>query len=162
MLIAVVSDTHKMNKYIQAARKTILESRADVVIHLGDNSEDIESITEGFNGDVYGVRGNCDCIGTYPKERLLKLDGKSIFMCHGDAYGVKFGLNNIYFKGREVGADIILFGHTHEAIIEKEGKVILMNPGSVSLPRFRGRYIGLINIDDNGSINTELRNIEEE
>lgn len=32
-----------------------------------------------------------------------------------------------------------------------------MNPGSISLPRFKGRCVGFINIDDNGDIDAYLR-----
>ena len=40
MLIAVISDTHRVAKYINIAKEYI--KSADVLIHLGDNSEDIE------------------------------------------------------------------------------------------------------------------------
>ena len=32
-------------------------------------------------------------------------------MCHGHKYGVKYGYNSIYYRGKEIGADIVLFGH---------------------------------------------------
>lgn len=157
MLIAVVSDTHRMDRYIKLAKELIKE--ADVLIHLGDNIEDVEVLERGFKGEVYAVSGNCDYSNRYPKERIIELNGKKIFFTHGDIYGVKNGLNNIYFKGREVEADIVLFGHTHEAIIEKENNIILMNPGSISLPRFKGRYVGFIDITENGDVNPYLKEV---
>ena len=58
--------------------------------------------------------------------------GKKIFMCHGHRYGVKYGYNSIFYRGKEVGADIVLFGHSHLPIIDEHDGLILMNPGSIS------------------------------
>ena len=35
-----------------------------------------------------------------------------------------------------------------------------MNPGSISLPRFKGRYVGFIDINDDGNIDTYLKEIK--
>ncbi len=157
MLIAVVSDTHRVDKYIEAVKKIIEE--ADVLIHLGDNIEDAEYLEREFKGEVYIVSGNCDFSRKYPKDRLIEIEGKRIFMTHGDLYAVKVGLNSIYYKGREVEADIALFGHTHQALIEKTNELILMNPGSTSLPRLSKRSVGFIKIDE-GEVEVYLKEIE--
>ena len=128
MLIAVISDTHRVAKYINIAKEYI--KSADVLIHLGDNSEDIEELT---------------------KESIIVLEGKKIFITHGDLYGVKYSLTNLYYRAKEVEADIVLFGHTHEQIILNEDGIIFMNPGSISLPKLRGRHIGYIDMN-NGKI----------
>lgn len=155
MLIAVVSDTHRMSKYINLAKGAI--KKADILIHLGDNIEDVEMLEKGFDGEVYAVAGNCDYTSKYPKEGIIEVNGKKIFFTHGDLYGVKSSINNIYYRGRELEADIVLFGHTHQQMVEKEHGMILMNPGSISLPRFKGRCVGFINIDNNGDIDAYLK-----
>ncbi|EHI97371.1 phosphodiesterase, MJ0936 family [Clostridium sp. DL-VIII] len=159
MLIAVVSDTHRITKYIKLAKELI--KGADILIHLGDNIEDVQILEDNFNGKVYAVAGNCDYSGKYPKEGIIEVNNRKIFFTHGDLYGVKSSINNIYYRGREVEADVVLFGHTHEQLLEKENGIILMNPGSVSLPRFRGRYVGFININDNSDIDTYFKEIRE-
>ena len=159
MLIAVISDTHRVNKYINLAKNVIKD--ADILIHLGDNIEDVDILKDGFDGEVYAVAGNCDFSAKYPKEGMIEINGRKIFYTHGDLYGVKSTINNIYYRGRELGADVVLFGHTHEHGIERTEDLILMNPGSVSLPRLRGRYVGIIDIDDNGEIDTYLREVRE-
>ncbi|MDS0528522.1 metallophosphoesterase [Clostridium sp. SHJSY1] len=146
MKIAVVSDTHRMGKYIKIINNHIKDS--DILIHLGDNIEDIEELSKGFKGEVYGVKGNCDFSNIYPSEQILNISGKKIFITHGHNYGVKSTFNNIFYKGREITADIVLFGHTHEHIIFKEEGIIFMNPGSVPLPRSNGRFIGFIEIEE--------------
>lgn len=159
MLIAVISDTHRVKKYIDLAKNVIKD--ADILIHLGDNIEDVDILKDGFDGEVYAVAGNCDFSAKYPKEGMIEINGRKIFYTHGDLYGVKSTINNIYYRGRELGADVVLFGHTHEHGIERTEDLILMNPGSVSLPRLRGRYVGIIDIDDNGEIDTYLREVRE-
>ncbi|MFT8351003.1 metallophosphoesterase [Clostridium saccharoperbutylacetonicum] len=159
MLIGVISDTHRMLKYVNLAKE--ITKNADILIHLGDNIEDVEVLEQGFNGKVYAVAGNCDYSSKYPKEAVIEVYGKKIFFTHGDLYGVKRTINNIYYKGKELGADIVLFGHTHEQMIERDEKLILMNPGSISLPRFKGRYVGFIEIDEDGNIDTYLKEVNE-
>ena len=36
---------------------------------------------------------------------------------------------------KRFGADILIFGHTHIPYLEKEEDVILLNPGSLALPK---------------------------
>ena len=35
--------------------------------------------------------------------------------------------------------DIVLYGHTHRPEVDRKGKVIAVNPGSLSYPRQEGR-----------------------
>lgn len=154
MIIGVMSDTHCIEKYINLAFEKM--KNADVILHLGDCSPDIAKFKDKFNGEVYVVDGNCDFKGDYPKERLLEIQNKKIFMAHGDRYGVKNDFNNIYYRGKELGADIVLFGHSHIEMIQEVNDMLLMNPGSASLPKGKGNSIGIIEIDDNGNIDAKI------
>lgn len=158
MLIAVVSDTHRVQKYIEKAKEYLKE--ASIIIHLGDNIEDVEYLKEGFKGDIYAVKGNCDFKNTYPMEQVIDIEGIRIFMTHGHNYGVKMSLNNIYYKAKESNVDIVLFGHTHQHLIIEEDGITFMNPGSISLPRSMGRYIGFINIEDGKVEDVYLKEIK--
>ena len=156
MLIAVVSDTHRVIKYIDLAKQLIKD--ADVLIHLGDNIDDVDVLKSGFKGEVYAVAGNCDYSAKYPKEGIIEVNGKKIFFTHGDLYGVKSSINSIYYRGKELGVDIVLFGHTHEPYKEEKNGMLLMNPGSIAKPVLRDRCIGFIEIDDDGNlIRSELK-----
>ncbi|EKQ51836.1 MULTISPECIES: metallophosphoesterase [unclassified Clostridium] len=157
MLIAVISDTHRISKYIDLAKEVI--KSADILIHLGDNVDDVEILEKNFKGKVYAVSGNCDYTTKYPRENIIEVNGKKIFFTHGDLYGVKSSINNIYYRGRELEADIVLFGHTHIHLIEEEDGIILMNPGSISLPRLNKRCIGFIDINDNGEVRTYFKEV---
>lgn len=158
MLIAVVSDTHRMQRYIEAVRERIID--ADVLIHLGDNVDDIEELSDGFEGEVYAVAGNCDYSNEYPIERVIELEGAKILATHGHTYNVKCGLHNLYYRAQELGVNIALFGHTHQELVIREHGITIMNPGSVSLPRGKGRYIGFIEIKAGEEPNVYLESIE--
>ena len=84
---------------------------------------------------------------------------KKIFITHGDLYGVKDGMTNIYYKGKEVEADIVLFGHSHIHQITEYDNIIFMNPGSISLPRSNGRYVGIIELSQGNKPDVYLESI---
>lgn len=130
MLIAVISDSHNNDRAIKEVRRYI--KNADVLLFLGDGENDIDKITEEFEGEVYSVSGNCDFLGKSPKEMIIELDGNKIFMCHGHTYNVKYGYDNIYYRGLSLGVDIVLFGHSHIPMVEQHNNIVLMNPGSIS------------------------------
>lgn len=148
MVIAVLSDSHYVKRNLHQVSECI--QNADIILHLGDGILDLEEIVDGFSGEVFGVTGNCDFTREYPKERILDISGKKIFMTHGHEYNVKMGYNNIFYKGKEIGADIVLFGHSHLAMIEDTDGILMMNPGSVySGYGGSGRTIGFIELEEN-------------
>ena len=150
MLIAVISDSHGNKDSINKIKKKI--SNADVLLFLGDGENDLAEITNDFTGEVFAVRGNCDITGKYPEEQILEIQGKKIFICHGHRYNVKYGYNSIYYRGKEIGADIVLFGHSHIPIIEEYNGIILMNPGSISHGMGRlNKTLGYIDLIDDKS-----------
>lgn len=154
MKIAILGDTHKNEYGLSLALNKINELKADMVIHLGDCVDDIETIKSSFNGNVLGVAGNCDCTSKFPSNQLININTKKIFFTHGHLYGVKNSINSILYKGEELGADIILFGHTHLSILDEFNHIILMNPGSIPKPSplCKSGCIGFIDISDDGEI----------
>lgn len=157
MLVAVVSDTHRIQSYIDKALEVIKD--ADVLIHLGDNADDVSIFKENFKGDIFAVVGNCDYTNEYPEERIVKIEDKRIFLTHGHRYNVKMGLNSLYYKSKELDVDVALYGHTHQELIIKEDRLIIMNPGSVSLPRGNGRFVGFLEIEEGEEIKAYLKEL---
>ena len=157
MLIAVVSDTHRQEYYIQKVKSYI--KNADILIHLGDNIEDADELAEGFKGKVYKVSGNCDFCRGAERELVIDVEGIRILITHGDRYGVKYELNNLYYRAMEAEADIALYGHTHIPYMEEVNGIWLFNPGSASLPRMSKTSIGFIEIDKKGNAIPYLRQI---
>lgn len=132
MRIAVVSDTHhRWQAVAEAVRK---DGGIDYLIFLGDLAEDGEKLQKALQIPATIVRGNCDSIGSVPEEALITLENVRILACHGHRYGVKNGLDRIIYRGLEQQADVVLFGHTHQAI-EMRDDIYLFNPGSASMPK---------------------------
>ena len=141
MRVIVVSDTHgRADMLLSAVRNT---PGADMLLHLGDGQRDCAALDGVFEGAVRTVRGNCDftCDAC---EQTLTPGGVVVYMTHGHLYDAKLTLNKLWYKGRECGADIVCFGHTHVPMLEKQGNLTLLNPGSL---RYVGSY-GIISILD--------------
>ncbi len=158
MKIAVISDTHGNTQQCINKLKDIAD--IDLIIHLGDNTSDTKEISNALHIEVLMVKGNCDFYDSgSPDDRVIDLKNKKIFFTHGHKYSVKAGLNTIYYRGKELNADIILFGHSHTPLLVEHDNIVFMNPGSASLPRAGSkRSIGLIEIDE--EIDAKILNLE--
>lgn len=141
MKIAILSDTHNAKSYIDKAIKYL--DGCDLIIHAGDNFSDSKYIHKVTNIGVMAVKGNCD-FENVEEELFFEVEGKKIFLCHGDRYDVKYGMSTIEKRAKKLGADIVVFGHTHIPLrVENEG-IIYMNPGSLAFPKgvdYRGFLI---------------------
>ena len=146
MRIGVVSDTHRDKSSIEQLGDKI--KALDMLIHLGDNVEDISIIKRYYKGEIINVKGNCDFFTTTPNDRLIEVCGKKIFLTHGHKYGVKDGLLKLKYKALEFGANIVLYGHTHIGKIDFKEGIWFINPGSASLPRDIGKSFAIIYIEE--------------
>lgn len=146
MRIAVISDSHGAAHFINEVIEA--EPTAETIIFLGDGIRDIKKAEEKyFNKKFYYVMGNCDyfTVITAPKSYFVSIGEKKIFMSHGDEFNVKYGMENLYYKALETGADIVLYGHTHKQKTEYVDGVYFINPGAL-----RNRKYAVIDIEDNG------------
>ena len=102
------------------------------IIHLGDCWRDAEELHELYpHISLEQVPGNCDFGRFEAEERLLFFEDKRVLIAHGHTMRVKYGLLSAQYRAQEMGADILLFGHTHVPLVENDGKLILLNPGSI-------------------------------
>jgi len=145
MRIGVISDTHRIVSSIDRLENEI--KGLDVLIHLGDNVEDIAIIQEFYNGKIINVRGNCDFSTSVPGDIVEEICGKNIFITHGHRYSVKENLSKLRHKALETGSNIVLYGHTHIAKIDFEEGIWYINPGSSSLPRDGAPSYAIISIE---------------
>jgi len=159
--IGIVSDSHgKGDNLIKAVKKM---GHVDMIFHLGDFIIDVGYIKKVYSGNIYSIMGNCDRMLSKmginkeaARELLIDIEDKKIFATHGHEHNVKHDLISLYYRGKEVNADIVLFGHTHYPQIIQEEDMILINPGSTTNPR-RGLQptFGIIEITD-GNIKPEI------
>ena len=129
MKLLILSDSHGCAYYLEEILKR--ERGADMIIHLGDGGDDMMNMTEYTqNKMLYICKGNCDsAVYGFPEAVLTEAEGVRIFACHGHQYGVKFGMQKLYYAAKERGAKLCLFGHTHEPLCDFEEDFFMVNPG---------------------------------
>ena len=157
MKVLIVSDTHGREQNLAEALEQT--GPIDQLIHLGDVEGGAEHIRE-LAGDAPAaiIAGNNDFFRDLPNERIFTLGGHRIFMTHGHGYFVHSGTLYLKREARKKGADIVMFGHTHKPYMEEDNELLVLNPGSLSLPRQEGHrptYI-VMEIADDGQISYEL------
>jgi len=130
MKILVCSDSHNTVKPI---KKTVEALRPDLILHLGDHDYDTVVLADAFPYiPLRVVCGNCDYGSSNPIVMDFMAAGKRIVMTHGHRYHVKQGLASLIDMGQEANADLLLFGHTHQAYYEQIGTMYICNPGSAA------------------------------
>ena len=129
MKLLILSDSHGYLFFLEQILQR--ERDADMIVHLGDGGDDLMPLAELTSGKpVYHCRGNCDsAVYGFPDFVLTEAEGVRIFACHGHRYGVKYGLQNLYFAAREQNAKLCLFGHTHQPFSDFDGDLYMVNPG---------------------------------
>jgi uncharacterized protein len=143
MKLLVISDSH--GNYIHALKAHQLAGPVDHIIHLGDGSDDARLMEEVLEVPVHRVAGNCDFDAQLPKELTLEFGGCRIFLTHGNRHLVKSGLGQLIGKGAEVGATVVLYGHTHLPAVESAKGMLLVNPGALK-EGFPGSY-AIVTVD---------------
>lgn len=127
------------------------KDNAQLFIHLGDGEQELEYLRFVYpEKKILFVRGNCDRYSTAPDYDLVDFYGKRIFFTHGAYLGVKQGTDTAIAEAQKHGADILLFGHSHIVVVEKEGELYIMNPGSCSRPRNGAPSYGVIDFTESG------------
>lgn len=129
MRILVISDTH--GNFPVAFKACTLAEPFNNLIHLGDGADDAMLLRDVLDVQVIHIAGNCDLGSASPRERLWECEGKKLLLVHGDAYGVKNGMAQLEHRAHEVGADAVLFGHTHRATITTLSGILAVNPGTL-------------------------------
>ena len=138
MKILVFSDSHGLSITMKAAIKEHVPG-TDALIFLGDGIRDALNIF-GDYPEIPSVivSGNCDTFspgilpaGEYPLTRTVDIDGVKFLCMHGHTFGVKSSMQSAVSRAAEVGADVLLYGHTHRPDERILDRVRVFNPGSI-------------------------------
>lgn len=140
----VLSDTHGNKKDLIKLEGILLET--DYVIHLGDGYYDLNVFGNEILNKTVRVIGNCDT-NNADIDRLIEIEGVKIFLTHGDRYGVKRGVDNLFYKAKEIGADVVFYGHNHSAKIENHDGITIANPGTITRYAARKTFIYAVFFD---------------
>ena len=121
--IGLISDTHGL---LRPEAIVALEG-CDVILHAGDvgNSLIIETLSQF--APTFVVGGNCDIEETFPDYFSTEYGGKKLLMYHGH-----LSIDEQNFK-----PDIVITGHSHVPLIEKNKNILRINPGSAGPKRFK-------------------------
>lgn len=147
--LVVISDSHRRQSTVDKILS--LEGEAVHIFFLGDVVADIEAFKAIYpEKSFHIVSGNCDFISEYPSSDIVHIGSHRIFYTHGHLYGVKGGIDGLVQNARQLGCDIVLFGHTHISHTSYENGIYAVNPGSCSAPRQGPPSYAVIDIEKNG------------
>ena len=157
MLIGLISDTHIPDRAKESPQK-VLEAFSDVdlILHAGDLTsfnviDDLSQIAP-----VLAVQGNMDrATGIkLPIAETIEVEGLKIGIAHGEVYP-RADTQQLVYIAKELGADILVTGHSHQPKIEQTDGVLLLNPGSPIVPRLADRTVMLLEIN-NKEVDVEI------
>jgi len=127
--VLVLSDSHGLTRTMEQVKS---HHKVDAIIHCGDSELDAN---HALLTDMTVVRGNCDRETSFSEETILEINNHRFFVTHGHLYGVKLSLLQLQYRAEEVGANVVLFGHSHIPYCEQFDELLLINPGSIRQPR---------------------------
>ncbi len=148
MKVLVFSDSHGRLQPMEAIIRAHADT-TDAILHLGDGAAEVLTLRAKFRQiPFHAVTGNCDSY-TFSEfgitqDQCLMLGGYTLYLCHGDRFGVGGGTGALAAYAAFKRADIALFGHTHVAHEEylpanpdnpASRPMWILSPGSVSLPK---------------------------
>lgn len=133
MKVLIVSDSHGLTVELEKIKERH-RAETELFIHCGDS--ELEADHPAMM-NFLTVRGNCDIDPRFPDEAVEEAGSHRILITHGHHYSVKTDLMKLSYKAREVSADIVCFGHSHELGAEMVYDTLFINPGSIRLPRGR-------------------------
>lgn len=150
MRIGILSDTHIPGRARLLPPKLFeLFEKVDLILHAGDFVtrtvfDELSALTE-----TRGVSGNMDdssIRALLPENEVLDLGGVRLGMVHdsGLAKRRRKRMQSMFPDCR-----VVVFGHSHQPLLEDEDGLMLLNPGSACDPR-RARVptIALLTISD--------------
>jgi putative phosphoesterase len=129
MLVGLISDTHGLMRP-EALRA--LEG-AQLILHAGDVGR--SSVLDALRGiaPVYAVYGNVDATnGELQSAVDVVLAGVRVHLSHGH----ELGSPTPAALAARYDADVIVYGHTHRALITQIGQTLVVNPGAAGAARF--------------------------
>lgn len=144
------SDIHGSAYYCRKLLDAFREEQAERLVLLGDllyhgprndlpreyAPKEVIALLNEHKNKIYAVRGNCEAevdqmVLEFPVMAdycILSVDGRTFYATHGHIYNQD---NLPPLQER----DILIHGHTHVLKAQQMDGYILLNPGSVSIPK---------------------------
>ena len=132
--VGILSDTHG----VIHPEIIKLMNECDFVIHAGDIVDEDSLAVLTPKQKMIAVKGNNDLhINSLGEVEMLNLPGGNIAIEHGHMHG---HIQPSHDSLREAypNAKVVVYGHTHKQVIDKEGSTWVVNPGSAGKTRNYG------------------------
>lgn len=130
MRIGLISDTHGL---LREEAVAALQG-VDLILHAGDVGG--AAVLAGLErvSAVRAVYGNTD-LPLAPLVAAIdcEIEGTRVHVSHGH----ELGSPTPAALAARYPADVIVYGHTHRALIERAGRALVINPGAAGPARFR-------------------------
>ena len=144
------SDIHGSAYYCRKMLDAYKEEQADRLVLQGDllyhgprndlprdyAPKEVIPMLNSLKSEIFAVRGNCEAevdqmVLDFPVMAdycILAIDGRTFYATHGHIYNE----NNL---PPLKDGDILIHGHTHVLRADQKENCIILNPGSVSIPK---------------------------
>ncbi len=148
MRLMIASDIHGSKYYAEKIIERFNAEKADKLVLLGDiyyhgprnplpkdyAPMEVSKLLNAIKEKLIVIKGNCDSEVdqmisefTFAESAMLLVDDKKVMLTHGH----KLNKDNL----QEGAYDVLAYGHFHVNFMERVKGVLVVNPGSVSLPK---------------------------
>ncbi len=150
MKYIIASDIHGSAYWCKKLIEAFEKEKGDRLILLGDilyhgprndlpegySPKDVIEMLNALKGKIISVRGNCEAevdqmVLNFPvlaDYTMIAWETKTIFLTHGHIYNE----NNL---PPLCDGDVLVHGHTHIPVCQKREGYVIVNPGSISIPK---------------------------
>lgn len=136
-LIGIISDTHIPGRARRVPERVFeLFQGADLILHAGDFVDATVLRELDAIAPTKGVLGNCDSAelgAVLPQTASIESGGARIGMIHDS--GPTDRRRDTMARAFP-GHRVVVFGHSHRPVIDDDGSLMLLNPGSACDPRW--------------------------
>ena len=151
MLIGLISDTHIPERADKIPEKVFeIFKDVEMIMHAGDLvSRDVLEELENVAPTIC-VQGNMDRMygQKLPKREKIRVENFTFGLDHGEVYP-RGDTQQLKYIGMEMGVDVLVTGHTHTPFIKELDKMVLLNPGSPTVPRLSDPTVMLVKVHQN-------------
>lgn len=128
MLVLIFSDIHGSLSLVD---DFIDHFNPDRIFGLGDF--EVSEFDLEFR-NIVGVQGNSYFDPDYPIDRFIEIEGIKILLTHGHTHNVRGGISTLKQFAISNNVNVVFYGHTHVAHISEIDNLIIINPGSATIP----------------------------
>ncbi len=148
MRIGLISDTHGQ------LRPAVFDRFQDVdhILHAGDIGTPDILVELEVLAPVTAVWGNTDGFAVrarVPETAEVVLAGRRIVVVHGHQFGSPTPAE---LRAAHPNADVVVYGHTHRPLLDRNGSPLVVNPGAAGPARFNLRpSVAILTLSDTGT-----------